>query len=119
MQSYKISNVTIREDGYIGGYGWYWQPSAIAGIVFRAFQDNLPSYMGSLEDTTVYVSELFKHDACDLSNGCHDTIYSVFVKVSSVASMLTVEQIYDAYKSTNAQFNVEPIHGGYHFYKTW
>lgn len=121
MKAFTLDDVQIRQDGYIGPYGWYWQPSAIASIVLRAFLDTRPSYIDArdLKEVTVYVSELFTHDAGALSAGCHDTLHSVFVKVSSGHGMPTQDQVYNAYRNTNAQFNVEAIRGGYHFYKTW
>ena len=122
FEEYTINDVdvSIIEADYIGPYGWYWlrSPMAIASILFKAFYE----MDVDVDDVVVHVSELRRHDAGDLSIGCHDRIYSVFAMVSAPWPLPSAEQVHDAYKRSDtdtAPFDVKMIHGGYHFYKTW
>lgn len=112
-------NFNIPKDEHNGPHGWYWSESAIAGIVAKAYKDNISP--DALEYITIYVSDLAKIPLGANAVGCHDTLYSVTVLVSSTWNDQhpTAEQVFNAFKETNAQFKVEAITGGYHFYKIW
>lgn len=114
-----MTNFTIREDGYIHPYGGYWDLAEIASIVARAYRDHV--HPESLDNLKIHVSELSKTQLGCNAIGCHDTLYSVTVLVTSTWNdrFPTAEQVRESYNKTNASFEVERIYGGYHFYKVW
>lgn len=114
-----FTNFNIREDGYTGGYGWYWNQQEIASIVARAYRDSV--HPESLESLEIHVSELSETPLGSNAVGCHDILYSVTALVTSTwnSQSPSADQVYQAFCKTNAQFKVEEIQGGYHFYKAW
>ena len=117
FQKVSASDIPLYEDGYIGHHGWYW--GACSSFVARAFRDRFGEEC--LPYVTLYEDPFVKYEARGMAAGCHDTIHSVIVRVATAWSseMPTAEDVYNAFCKTNAQFSVEKIYGGYHFYKLW
>lgn len=108
-------------EGQHGPHGWYWCEEAIASFLAEAFARKWGSDCSPY--ITFYVDPLVKLPAGDQSKGCHDTNYSVIARVvtnwGSGESYPTAEEVAEIFNKTTAQFEVERIAVGYHFYKTW
>lgn len=122
LEKFDGSTLKIFPENYCGTHGWYWGKSVVASFIADAVKRKAGNFgKESLECLEIYVADVLKTPAGQDARGCHDTSYSMTVRVCStwVKDLPTAEEVYDCYKDKNAHFKIERIHGGYHFYTVW
>ena len=121
MATFSASDVSpLPQEFYSGGYGWYWHPEGLARILATAYKNLLGEE--ALPSVGFHIGDLVKIPAGGDSVGCHDTRYMIVVFVENHWSgeNPSEEEVHKTYSTTtNAQFQVKKIWGGYQFYKLW